>query len=335
MRADPTRQRPRTAAATLLQIVAARWRRRSASGTRGCLGVLLVWSACGLGAVDAQPAPASARYGDPSWPVERRVAFLLGQMTLEEKVAQMRSAYVGAPLEAGVLQPDSALVVALTDGIGALQRPGNTAYGPREGAAYVNAIQRYLIERTRLGIPALIQEELLVGHLARGATTFPQPIALASSWDTLLVRQVYSAIAAEARSRGGTHALTPTLDVARDPRWGRMEETYGEDTHLTSQMAVAAVTGMQGGRWQDGIDGHHVAATGKHFFAYGQGLGGRNFAPPDVSEWTLRDDLLPPFRAAVRAGLAAVMPSHSAVGVVPAPRQRAAVARPAPRRNGL
>ena len=271
-----------------------------------------------VGQAFAQDNPL--RYKNPALPVEERIQDLISRMTLEEKVAQVRSTTLNEKsLKNGQLTLDQAQADALKHGIGALQKPGSRGMFPKEGAAFVNAIQKFFVEETRLGIPILIQEEVLVGHLAKGSTTFPQPLALSCSWDTALVKEVYTTIAREARARGGNHALTPNLDVARDPRWGRMEETYGEDSYLTSRMAVAAITGMQGDDARQGVDAQHIASTAKHFLGYGQGAGGRNFAPTQFNRDELYNDYLPPFRAVIQeAHLLGVMPSHSTVEHIPA-----------------
>jgi beta-glucosidase len=200
-------------------------------------------------AARAQAPAAAARpaYRDPAQPVEARVRDLLGRMTLEEKVAQMQSVWaakqrlVGAD---GRLSPDSARR-HLPLGVGRVERPGERR-GAAEHARFVNALQRHFVEGTRLGIPALMHEEGLHGLMAPEATSFPQAIALASAWDPALHERVFAAVAAEARARGTHQILAPVVDVAREPRWGRTEETYGEDPYLVARLGVAAVRGLQG-----------------------------------------------------------------------------------------
>src|SRR5205085_7479905 len=168
----------------------------------------------------------------------------------------------------------------------------------------------------RLRIPATFHEEALHGLMAPGATSFPQAIALASTWDTDLAHEVFTAAAAEARSRGADQVLAPDLDLGREPRWGRIEETYGEDPYLVSRMAVAAVKGFQG--TGPNVDDKHVVATIKHFAAHGQPEGGTNIAPANFSERVLREFFLPSFEAAVKeAGVMSVMASYNEIDGVP------------------
>jgi beta-glucosidase len=173
-----------------------------------------------------------------------------------------------------------------------------------------------LIENTRLGIPAIFHDEILHGHMARGSTSFPQPIALASTWDPEFIEKVFSAGALETRVRGSQQVLGPNLDLSRDPRWGRTEETYGEDPYLVSRMAVAIVKALQGSG--PTINGDHVIATAKHFAAHGQPEGGTNIAPANYSERVLREFFLPSFKAAVKeGGLMSVMASYNEIDGVP------------------
>lgn len=250
-------------------------------------------------------------YRNPRLPVEKRVADLLGRMTLEEKAAQLYcSNWEG---EAGAFDLESA--PGLFDA-GTISRPSFKS-GPRETAVFTNAVQKRLIEGTRLGIPALFHEELLHGLMGKGATSFPQAIALASTWDPALVERVFAAAAAETRSRGSNYALTPVLDLARDPRWGRTEETYGEDPYLVSRIGVAAIKGLQGPGPM--IDKRHVLATAKHFAVHGQPEGGANAAPGNYSERIIREQFLAPFHAAVvEAGVQVVMASYNEIDGVPA-----------------
>lgn len=163
-------------------------------------------------------------YHDATRPAETRAQDLLARMTLEEKVRQM------SQHDAGLLDRPEALRTALSQGIGTLQDP---RIGPRENAERVNAIQRYLVEETRLGIPALVISECLHGHMSDGATIFPQAIGLASTWNPALIGRMAAATAKEARATGVAQALAPDLDLARDARWGRVEETYGEDPRIS------------------------------------------------------------------------------------------------------
>ena len=195
--------------------------------------------------------------------------------------------------EKGVFLPERAAVV-LKQGLGEISRPSENR-GPREMAEFTNTVQKWMKENTRLGIPILFHDECLHGHVAPKGTSYPQPIALASSWDPALVHDVFSATAAEARARGAQECLAPVVDLARDPRWGRTEETYGEDPYLVSRIGVAAVKGFQG----DGpfIDKSHVMATLKHFAVHGQPEGGTNVGPGNYSERVVREYFLKPFEA--------------------------------------
>ena len=262
-------------------------------------------------------------YKNPNLPVERRVADLLSRMTLEEKVAQLTCLWANRPqvnpqtdfaTDRGDFSPATAAGV-MKHGIGQIARQRERK-GPREGATFANALQKWLVENTRLGIPAIFHDEILHGHMAKGSTSFPQPIALATTWDPEFVMKVFTAGAIETRARGSQLVLGPNLDLARDARWGRTEETYGEDPYLTSRMAVAIVKALQGPG--PGIDEHHVMATAKHFAAHGQPESGTNIAPVNFSERTLREYFLPSFKAAVtEAKIAAVMPSYNEIDGTP------------------
>jgi beta-glucosidase len=240
-------------------------------------------------------------------------------MTLEEKVAQMEAIALGGSLdslEAGA-QPD---VYGPPDGrwsFGAVTGGGFGGGGGAAGRAETsNRVQRYFVEGTRLGIPVLIVSEALHGVVTQGATNYPTPLALASTFDTALVHKVFSEVGLEAALLGTNLVLSPVLDLAQDPRWGRAEETYGEDPFLNSRMGVAAITGYQGDPGPR-IDRRHVAATTKHFAGHGAPEGGRNIGPIHMSTVELRNIHLLPFEAAVReAGVAAVMPAyHEILGV--------------------
>jgi beta-glucosidase len=270
--------------------------------------------------VKSEGAESPPPYRNPDLPVEERVVDLLGRMTLEEKVAQLTC--VGRAVEMievlfdedGNLLPEE-MADLFRHGVGQLGRPAQRR-SPRAGAETTNAIQKYLAEETRLGIPALFNEEGLHGLMAIGATSFPQAIALASTWDETLVEAVYSVVAREARARGSNYVYAPVLDLARDPRWGRTEETFGEDPYLVSRLGVAAIRGLQGPG--EIIDGDHVIACAKHFAVHGQPEGGLNAAPGNISARVIREEFLPPFQAAVmEASVGAVMASYNEVDGVP------------------
>ena len=287
--------------------------------------------AAGAALAAAGPARAAATarppYRDASLPIAARVADLLARMSLEDKAAQLVGVADGkAQLEdaQGGFDP-SAATHAFPAGFGHLcspsfshvARPGIDPTRTASGcAAYMNAVQAWAAG-TRLGIPILGHEEALHGLRARDATSFPQAIALASSWDPALLTRVFAHAAAETRARGSHLVLTPVLDVARDPRWGRVEETYGEDTHLVSTLGVAAIRGFQGTDGEALAPGH-VFATVKHFAGHGAPENGTNTGPLMMGERTLREQLLPPYEAAVRRGHApSVMATYHEVDGVP------------------
>lgn len=272
---------------------------------------------------DTQSQATVPDYKNASLPVDRRVSDLLSRMTLEEKVAQLTALWQTRPQvkpqsdfsnSRGEFSPEKAREV-LKNGIGQIARQ-RERMGPRDGAIFANAVQKWLIENTRLGIPAIFHDEILHGHMAQGSTSFPQPIALASTWDPDFIARVFTVAALETRTRGSHQVLGPNLDVAREPRWGRTEETYGEDPYLVSRMAVAIIRALQGPG--PGVDADHIIATAKHFAAHGQPEGGTNIAPANYSERVLREVFLPSFKAAVtEAGIMSVMPSYNEIDGVP------------------
>lgn len=281
------------------------------------LGLALV-----AGRASAQVSQARPPYLDPTLPIERRIDDLLARMTLEEKVGQMLCLWQGKrdiTDREGRFDPSRA-PQWFRIGIGRIERPGE-GHGARAEAEYTNAIQRWVKEHTRLGIPVVFHEEALHGLEAEQATSFPQAIALASSWNPELVERVFAAAAAEARARGVHQVLAPVVDVARDPRWGRIEETYGEDPYLAARIGVAAVRGFQG---TDSVIGRsHVLATLKHMTGHGQPESGTNVGPAPYGERTLRDFFLPPFEAAITEGHArSVMPSYNEVDGIPSHANR-------------
>ena len=267
-------------------------------------------------------------YKNANLPVDRRVADLLSRMTIEEKVAQLICLWANRPqvgpqtdfsTDRGDFSPAKAAEV-MKHGIGQIARQRERK-GPREGAIFANAVQKWLLENTRLGIPAILHDEILHGNMAQGSTSFPQPIALATTWDPDFVAKIFTAGALETRARGSEQVLGPNLDLAHDPRWGRTEETYGEDPYLTSRMGVAIVRALQGPG--PGVDENHVIATAKHFAAHGQPESGTNIGPVNFSERALREYFLPSFKAAVtEAGIMSVMPSYNEIDGVPSHANR-------------
>jgi beta-glucosidase len=288
---------------------------------RALLGTTMLTLAAPV--VGADPAG----YHKPTTPVAERVRDLLSRMTLEEKAAQLRSMW---ETKVGFLDDrrrfsETKAATVLGNGIGQIARPSDIRGYPEWDATpyrsfedtveLVNAIQRFLVEKTRLGIPAMFHDELAHGLLANDATIFPTPPALGSSWDPDLVEQVFTVAAREARARGTTFALTPVIDLARDPRWGRVDELFGEDPHHVAAMGLAAVRGLQGRARPLAPD--RVFATLKHM-VHGVPQGGLNIAPADMSERTLRGVFLVPFMKIVKeADPAVIMPSYNEVQGMP------------------
>lgn len=266
-------------------------------------------------------------YKDSSKPIPERVEHLLGLMTLEEKAGQLVQPFGWQTYEHkdGEIKLTEAFKAQVKNGgvgslYGVLRADPwtgvtlETGLSPREGAEAVNAIQRYAIENSRLGIPILIGEECSHGHMAIGATVFPVPLSLGSTWNVELYREMCRAVARETRAQGGAVTYSPVLDVVRDPRWGRTEECFGEDAYLISEMAAASVEGLQG----ESLDGEDsVAATLKHFVGYGSSEGGRNAGPVHMGRRELLEVDLLPFRKAVEAGAASIMPAYNEIDGVP------------------
>ncbi len=293
------------------------------------VGGILVGGTLAAGRGPVAP-PGNLTYKNAGADVEARVEDLLARMTLEEKVAQMQSIWEDKrDVFDSKLELDSKkMAQKFPDGIGQFARPSD-AVGPvsprlmpgrdvRGTIRLVNSLQHYATEHTRLGIPIMFHEEGLHGYVAVGATSFPQAIALASSWDPRLVRAVNVVTAREMRARGVSEGLTPVVDVARDPRWGRIEETFGEDPYLVGELGVAAVEGLQGeGKAWDLAPGK-VFATLKHLTGHGQPESGTNVGPAPYSERTLREFFFPPFEKIIaRTGVSAVMPSYNEIDGVP------------------
>lgn len=274
-------------------------------------------------------------YKDPSQPVAARVEDLLSRMTLEERVAQLVALWqnkgmIQAP--SGEFDPAKASA-NFPNGLGMISRPydrqgvvaaaggagataGSANKGALEEATYINAAQHWAVENTRLGIPMLMHEEALHGLVAPGATSFPQAIGLASTWDPDLLTRVFSVAAREARGRGVNLVLAPVVDVARDPRWGRIEETYGEDPYLVGEMGLAAIRGFQGTTLPLAKD--KVYVTLKHMTGHGQPENGTNVGPASLGERSLRENFFPPFeRAVTELPVMSVMASYNEIDGIP------------------
>jgi beta-glucosidase len=306
------------------------------------VGISLSGWVAGPAASQATKGSAQPLYKNAAAPIEQRVEDLLSRMTLEEKVGQMISVWehkdrIQTP--DGTFSPERASA-AFPNGLGMIARPsdrrgvaapattggaGQTAgqgnRNARETADYINAAQHWAVERTRLGIPIFMHEEALHGYVARDATSFPQSIALASTWDPALAERIFNVASREMRARGATLALAPVVDVARDPRWGRIEETYGEDPWLVSEMSLAAIRGFQGTTLPLGPQ--RVFVTLKHMTGHGQPESGTNVGPAQIGECTLRENFFPPFERAVRTlPIRSVMASYNEIDGVPSHANR-------------
>ena len=274
--------------------------------SRQFLPVIIAFSALIANSFAQESTPA---YRDTKLTARERAADLVKRMTLEEKVDQLaggrRRAHSAEDPAAKQIYEDLAKLFREDAQVSA-----------HDAAVIRNNAQHYLAEKTRLGIPAIFQGEALHGFMAYGSTSFPQALGLASTWDPELVQQAFHAAGDEMASAGVSQAFSPVLDLSRDPRWGRTEETYGEDPYLVARMAVAAVNGLQGTTWN--IDRHHVMATMKHFAAHGQPESGTNTAPANISERELRETFLVPFEAAVKEGhVGSAMASYNEIDGIP------------------
>ncbi len=266
---------------------------------------------------------ATPAYKNPGLPSARRVKDLLSRMTLEEKAAQMLCVWQEKAQKLVNEKGEFDLAKAKKAfrdrrGLGQVGRPSDAGGGrnARQMAELTNAIQKFFLENSRLGIPVMFHEECLHGHAAPDGTSFPQPIALGATFNPDLVECLFAMTALEARLRGAHHALTPVVDVAREPRWGRVEETYGEDPYLVSRLGIAAVRGFQGDATFR--DKRHVLATLKHFVGHGQPESGMNCAPANVSERVLRETFLYTFKEALReANAITIMASYNEIDGVP------------------
>jgi len=302
-----------------------------------------VGGAAGMAVVPGAMAAQAVKGGAPVYkqanaPVAARVEDLLGRMTVDEKIAQLQCVWLTkkdlqnedtsfSAEKASRVHPHGMGMFARPSDrqIGADNNAGNSGAvgnrGPKETAEYVNAVQKWAMEQTRLGIPVFMHEESLHGYVAPEATSFPQAIGLASTFDPDLVQQIFSLAAKEMRARGANLALAPVVDVAREPRWGRIEETYGEDPHVCGVMGKAAVLGFSGDALPLAKD--KVFATLKHMTGHGQPESGTNIGPANVGERALREDFFPPFEKIIKeTKIAAVMPSYNEIDGVPSHANR-------------
>ncbi|HET9504209.1 MAG TPA: glycoside hydrolase family 3 N-terminal domain-containing protein [Hymenobacter sp.] len=278
-------------------------------------------------ATAATAQPGRPLYQNPTAPTDARVQDLLARMTVEEKVGQLSTLlgwemYQKKGQKVGI---SPAYKKAVDERhIGALwatlradpwtKKTLTTGLNPQQAAEATNALQRYVVEHTRLHIPLLLAEECPHGHMAIGTTVFPTSIGQSSTWDPALIGRMAAAIAQEARVQGAHIGYGPVLDLAREPRWSRVEETYGEDPVLNGQMGVAMVQGFQGSSLKSG---RNVVSTLKHFTAYGVPEGGHNGGSISTGPRELYQSFLPPFRAAVKAGAQSIMTAYNSIDGVP------------------
>jgi len=261
-----------------------------------------------------QTACSQKIYKDANQPIANRVTDLVTQMTVEEKVAQLMMSKNIMWDKAGNIKINVAKE-HLDKGIGLLWFD---QYLEAERMVEIyNASQKFLLEESRLGIPAFVFGEGLHGFLAPKTTMFPQAIAMASTWDTALIEKVYTATALEMRSRAANIAFTPVIGLARDPRWGRTDETFGEDPYLVGHMGVAAINGLQG-RNVSIIDKNHVAVTAKHFVAHSVPQDGTNRSPAHVTKHALYEHFFLPFEMAIKkAGAKSIMATYHEIDGTP------------------
>jgi beta-glucosidase len=257
------------------------------------------------------------KYQDAAEPVKERVDDLLARMTLEEKVAQLTGV-----LSFDLLGPagldDKRFEEHLTEGIGQISAGGLLSPDPARLVSMLDDVQRFLVERTRLGIPAIVHHEALAGLVHQACIDFPTAITLAASWDPPSVEAMNDVVRSQMRALGIHQACSPNLDITRDARWGRVQETYGEDPYLASAIGVAFIRGLQGEDRRNG-----VLATAKHFLGYGMADGGRNIGAVNLGERELLEVYARPFGAAIdEAGLESVMCSYSDVNGEPAAASR-------------
>ena len=266
-------------------------------------------------------------YKNPAWPVEARTQDLLARMTVEEKVGQLLCPMGWEMYKRNGKQVDySAGFQQLIDSqhVGSFwavyradpwtKKTLLNGLNPELAAQAGNALQRYVREHTRLGIPLFLAEESPHGHMAIGATVFPTGIGLASTWNPDLMEQIGAAMAKEIRLQGAHLSYGPVMDLSREPRWSRVEESFGEDPVLTAAMGAASVRGAGGGRLSEP---YSVVSTLKHFIAYGIPEGGHNGNPSVIGQRELHQHFLPPFEAAVKAGALSIMTAYNSIDGIP------------------
>lgn len=268
------------------------------------------------------------KYKDPTLSVEERTRDLLSRMTIEEKVGQLlcplgwemyekknnKEVTQSKKFEELIKTKQAGMLWATFRADPWTQKTLENGLNPTLAAEAANALQKYTIENTRLGIPIFLAEEAPHGHMAIGTTVFPTAIGLASTWNPLLIQQMSSVISKETRLQGAHIGYGPVLDLAREPRWSRTEETFGEDPILISKMGESFVKGFGAG---DLKKEYSLISTLKHFVAYGVPQGGHNGSTPNIGTRDLFENFLPPFKAAVDAGALSVMTAYNSIDGVP------------------
>lgn len=292
------------------------------------LGLLLLFSGAFLSCTSSSDSSAVPPYKDPSLSTDKRVRDLVGRMSVEEKIGQLICP-LGWPMyekgEDGDVDISQEYVKFIKEQHGGMlwatfradpwtRKTLENGLDPTLSARAYNKLQHYAMDSTRLGIPIILAEEAPHGHMAIGTTVFPTSIGLASTWDTGTMEEVGRVIASELRAQGAHIGYGPVIDLAREPRWSRVEETYGEDVYLTSSMASAMMRGTS--PLHNGYD-KGIVSTLKHFIAYGIPEGGHNGNPSFVGERDLRENFYPTFKSAIDEGALSVMTSYNAIDGVP------------------
>ena len=287
--------------------------------------LVIVQMVCTLGFT--QSPPSLPAYKDPSFSIDVRLSDLLSRMTLEEKVGQLLCplGWEMYEIHGNEVCPSGKFKQLIKErNVGMLwatyradpwtKKTLANGLNPEMAAKAGNALQKYVMENTRLGIPMFLAEEAPHGHMAIGATVFPTGIGMAATWSPELVKEVGRVIAKEIRSQGGHISYGPVLDLTRDPRWSRVEETFGEDPVLSGTLGASMVDGLGGGNLSQK---YATIATLKHFLAYAVPEGGQNGNYASVGIRDLHQNFLPPFRKAIDAGALSVMTSYNSIDGIP------------------
>ncbi len=287
--------------------------------------LVIVQMVCTLGFT--QSPPSLPAYKDPSLSIDIRLSDLLSRMTLEEKVGQLlcplgwkmyeihgSEVHPSGKFKQLIKERNAGMLWATYRADPWTKKTLANGLNPEMAAKAGNALQKYVMENTRLGIPMFLAEEAPHGHMAIGATVFPTGIGMAATWSPELVKEVGQVIAKEIRSQGGHISYGPVLDLTRDPRWSRVEETFGEDPVLSGILGASMVDGLGGGNLSQK---YATIATLKHFLAYAVPEGGQNGNYASVGIRDLHQNFLPPFRKAIDAGALSVMTSYNSIDGIP------------------